>query len=247
LDTSLTRSLLTDAHHAYSTDIQDLLLAALSRTLKEWTGSGNILIHLEGHGREDVIKEVNVSRTVGWFTSLFPFVLGAEETDDPAELIKRTKDNLRRVPGKGLGYELMKYLTFRDPSHELQLNYRLKPELVFNYLGQFDQGTARTEAFYMSDISTGPEVGPQVQKGYKLELNSMVSNGQFSMEIKYNKYQYLQETMQRLAKRFGEHLEQVVQHCCRKEVKEMTPTDYQYNKLSQKQLDVISRKLKKKL
>ncbi|WP_272037598.1 non-ribosomal peptide synthetase [Paenibacillus sp. JJ-100] len=247
LDTGLTRSLLTDAHHAYSTDIQDLLLAALNRTLKEWAGSGNILIQLEGHGREDVVKEVNVSRTVGWFTSLFPFVLGPEETDDLAGLIKRTKDDLRRVPGKGLGYEIMKYLTFHDPSSELQLDYRLKPELVFNYLGQFDLGAARTEAFHMSDISTGSEVGPQVQKGYKLELNSMVTNGQFSMEIKYNKYQYHQETMQRLAKRFREHLEQIVQHCCRKEVKEMTPTDYQYNKLSQKQLDIISRKLKKNL
>ncbi|MGC5773689.1 amino acid adenylation domain-containing protein [Paenibacillus pabuli] len=247
LDTSVTRSLLTDAHHAYSTEIQDLLLAALSHTLKEWAGSGNTLIQLEGHGREDVIKGVNVSRTVGWFTSLFPFVLGQEGTDDLAELIKRTKDELRRVPGKGLGYEIMKYLPSHDSTSELSLNYLLKPELVFNYLGQFDQEAARTAVFQVSDISTGPEVGPQVQKGYKLELNAMVANGQFSMEINYNKYQYHQETIQRLAKRFGEHLEQIVQHCCRKEIKEMTPTDFQYNKLSQKQLDAISRKLKKKL
>jgi amino acid adenylation domain-containing protein/non-ribosomal peptide synthase protein (TIGR01720 family) len=247
LDEDVTRSLLTDVHHAYSTNINDILLSALSRTLQQWAGSAAVLIQLEGHGREDVVKGLDISRTVGWFTSIFPLVLGAEGTTDTANLIKGIKDHLRRVPGKGLGYEIMKYLTAKNPTVNLPLQFQLKPEIVFNYLGQFGQAAAQTDLFRLSDVSTGPEVGPQIEKAHKLEMNGMVLGNQFTMEISYNQRQYRQETIQSLADRYSEHLTEIIRHCSHKETKEITPTDYQYNKLSQKQLDAISRKLKKKL
>ncbi|GIO85790.1 hypothetical protein J25TS5_27220 [Paenibacillus faecis] len=247
LDPDLTRSLLTDAHHAYSTEINDLLLAALSRTLQEWAGAGSVLIQLEGHGREDIVKGLNVSRTAGWFTSIFPFVLGSADTADLAGLIKETKDDLRRVPGKGLGYEIMKYLTVKKSNAELPLEFRTKPEIIFNYLGQFDHDVARTDLFELSGLSTGPEVGARIEKAYKLEFNAMVSGKQFTMTMNYNRHQYHTETVEWLARRYRDHLTEIIRHCCRKEAKEVTPTDYQYKKLTQKQLDSISQKLKKKL
>ncbi|MNJ38637.1 Gramicidin S synthase 1 [compost metagenome] len=75
----------------------------------------------------------------------------------------------------------------------------------------------------------------------------MVVEDQFTMDIHYNKYQYRPETIQGLANRYQEQLAQIIRHCCTRQVKEITPTDYQYNKLSQKQLDAISQRLKKKL
>ncbi|GIP58449.1 non-ribosomal peptide synthetase [Paenibacillus woosongensis] len=247
LDAELTRSLLTDVHHAYSTEINDILLAALSCTLQEWAGAASVLIQLEGHGREAIVKGLDISRTVGWFTSIFPFVLGAEGTSDLDEVIKQTKDALRRVPGKGLGYEILKYLTASNPDMELPLHFQLKPEIVFNYLGQFGAAGAQTGLFELSDIPAGPEVGAHIVRDHKLELNGMVVGDQFTMDIHYNKYQYRPETIQGLANRYQEHLAQIIRHCCTKQVKEITPTDYQYNKLSQKQLDAISQRLKKKL
>ncbi|GAA0134965.1 hypothetical protein YSY43_18050 [Paenibacillus sp. YSY-4.3] len=246
LDAELTRSLLTDVHHAYSTEINDILLAALSRTLQEWAGAASVLIQLEGHGREAIAKGLDVSRTVGWFTSIFPFVLGAEGTKDLDEVIKRTKDALRRIPGKGLGYEILKYLTASNPDIELPLHFQLKPEIVFNYLGQFGGTAAQTKLFELSDIPAGPEVGAQIMRAHKLELNGMVVGDQFTLDIHYNKYQYRPETIQGLAHLYQEHLTQIIRYCCTKQVKEITPTDYQYNKLSQKQLDAISQRLKKK-
>ncbi|HEY2491660.1 MAG TPA: amino acid adenylation domain-containing protein [Paenibacillus sp.] len=246
LDTDITQKLLTDVHHAYSTEINDILLAALSRTLQEWVGSDPVLIQMEGHGREAVIKEIDVSRTVGWFTSVFPFVLGTEGVNEFSEIIKTTKDNLRRIPGKGLGYDILQYLTVNDSSVNLPLQFQLKPEIVFNYLGQFDKATVQSDLFELSDLSTGPEVGGQIEKVQKLELNGMVLGGKLTMDLVYNQYQYDADTIQRLANRYKDHLIEIIHHCCHKQAKEMTPTDYQYNKLSQKQLDTISKRLKGK-
>ncbi|MNO13082.1 Surfactin synthase subunit 1 [compost metagenome] len=247
LETEMTQSLLTDVHHAYSTEINDILLAALSNMLQEWSGAASVLIQIEGHGREAIVKGVDISRTIGWFTSIFPFVLGADGAKDASEVIKVIKDNLRRIPGKGLGYEVLKYLTVKHPSIELPLQFRLKPELVFNYLGQFDRTGTGNDLFELSDISTGSEVGPKIEKPHKLEINGMVIGDKLEISFNYNKHQYEPETIQRLANRYKEHLSQMIRHCLSKQVKEITPTDYQYNKLTQRQLDTISKRLKKKL
>ncbi|OAB38376.1 non-ribosomal peptide synthetase [Paenibacillus glacialis] len=246
LDTDSTQKLLTDVHHAYSTEINDILLATLNLTLQEWVGSAPVLIQMEGHGREAVIKEIDVSRTVGWFTSVFPFVLGTEGVNDFSEIIKTTKDNLRRIPGKGIGYDILKYLTAKDSSIDLPLHFQLKPEIVFNYLGQFDKAVVQSDLFELSDVSTGPEIGGQIEKVQKLELNGMVIGGELTIDLVYNQSQYDADTIQRLANRYKDHLIDIIHHCCHKQVKEITPTDYQYNKLSQKQLDNISKRLKGK-
>ncbi|MNI83893.1 Gramicidin S synthase 1 [compost metagenome] len=127
------------------------------------------------------------------------------------------------------------------------MQFRLKPELVFNYLGQFDRTGTGNDLFELSDISTGSEVGPKIEKPHKLEINGMVIGDKLEISFNYNKHQYEPETIQRLANRYKEHLSQMIRHCLSKQVKEITPTDYQYNKLTQRQLDTISKRLKKKL
>ena len=72
LDATLTRKLLQVAPAAYRTQVNDLLLAALARVLCDWTREDSVLVQLEGHGREDLFPELDLSRTLGWFSSLFP-------------------------------------------------------------------------------------------------------------------------------------------------------------------------------
>ncbi len=72
LDSEQTRKLLQQAPAAYRTQVNDLLLTALARAVCLWSGQGSALIQLEGHGREDLFDDVDLTRTVGWFTSLFP-------------------------------------------------------------------------------------------------------------------------------------------------------------------------------
>ena len=104
-----TEALLHRAPVAYGTQINDLLLVALGRSLSEWAGTASLLIDLEGHGREDLFEGVDLSRTVGWFTSIYPVRLQAP-AGGTAEWIKSVKEQLRSVPARGIGYGLQRYL-----------------------------------------------------------------------------------------------------------------------------------------
>ncbi|MCP4657640.1 MAG: non-ribosomal peptide synthetase, partial [bacterium] len=103
-----TRALVKEVHDAYRTRINDLLLAALVQAFGEWTGKRILLVSMEGHGREELDEDLDLSRTVGWFTSIFPVLL--ERFDDPGDQIKAVKERLRSIPGGGVGYGLLRYL-----------------------------------------------------------------------------------------------------------------------------------------
>src|SRR5690606_30075110 len=135
MSTDETARLLTEAGKAYNTEINDLLLTALGMAVHAWSGLNRVRLTLEGHGREAIVPGLDVSRTVGWFTSAYPVVLEAGEPEDLAYRIKRTKESLRRVPNKGIGYGILRYLG--DSAHQEALFVR--PEISFNYLGQFDR------------------------------------------------------------------------------------------------------------
>ncbi len=106
-----TRALLQEVPEVYHTQVNDLLLAALARAFAAWTGAGTLLVGLEGHGREEIFPGVDLSRTVGWFTTLFPVALSLPAGGGPREAIRAVKETLRAVPGRGLGYGLLRYGT----------------------------------------------------------------------------------------------------------------------------------------
>ncbi|MCA1681955.1 MAG: condensation domain-containing protein, partial [Actinobacteria bacterium] len=133
LDPEETRALLQDVPGVYRTQVNDVLLAGLGRVLGRWTGREQVLVDLEGHGREDLFDGVDLSRTVGWFTTMFPVVLDIPADGDLGGLLKSVKEQLRAVPGRGLGYGALRYLT---PT--IELGEQAGPQVSFNYLGQFD-------------------------------------------------------------------------------------------------------------
>src|SRR5436190_2803876 len=106
--------------------------------LAPWTGTATLRIDLEGHGREAIFEDVDLSRTVGWFTSIFPVVLDLAAGDDPRSMLLSVKAELRRLPNRGMGYGLLRYLS--EESDVVEKLRSLPPaEISFNYLGQFDQ------------------------------------------------------------------------------------------------------------
>ncbi len=129
-----TRALLGSVNEAYNTQINDLLLSALGVSLAEWTGNSAILIDLEGHGREELFSDVDLSRTVGWFTSLFPVLLQLPSDEQPASVLKSIKEQLRSIPNRGIGYGILRYLC-EDTTVNQQLQTIPTPEISFNYLG----------------------------------------------------------------------------------------------------------------
>ncbi|HSF45288.1 MAG TPA: amino acid adenylation domain-containing protein, partial [Chitinophagaceae bacterium] len=128
-----TRCLLQEVPRVYHTEINDILLCALAATLCKWAGISKVVIGLEGHGREEVAVNIDTSRTVGWFTTLYPLLLEMGKLTEPGEMIKSVKEQLRTLPDKGLAYGVLKYI-----NKEEVLQNKPGWDILFNYLGQLD-------------------------------------------------------------------------------------------------------------
>lgn len=241
-----TEKLLREANQAYHTEINDLLISALGVTLGVFTSGKNIAVCMEGHGREDIIKDIDISRTIGWFTAVYPFIINTENAENLAYYIKNTKDALHRVPNKGISYGVLRYIKKETNLVEESLEFNLQPEISLNYLGQFGNDI-NNEMFELSDISTGSEIGPDFERQYSIDIIGMVVEDRLVIEFIYNNKQFKQETINRLAGGYKKNLLKVITHCCEKGSSENTPTDFMYNKLSLKQFDDITTALKKKI
>jgi hypothetical protein len=110
LTTAQTQIFLTKANKAYRTQPQELLLAALTKTLGNITQKSNLQIMMEGHGREELSSDLDITRTLGWFTTLYPLSLELPDINLESEIIKTVKEKLRAVPKRGFGYGLLRYL-----------------------------------------------------------------------------------------------------------------------------------------
>ncbi|OAJ73791.1 gramicidin biosynthesis protein [Brevibacillus sp. SKDU10] len=227
-----TTHLLKEVHHAYNTEINDILLTALALTMREWTGDNRALIHVEGHGREPISENIDISRTVGWFTSLYPVLLETKDTDI-AYHIKYTKEYLRKVPNKGIGYGILRYLTSADIENVSHL--KVKPQIMFNYLGQFDQDIS-TDAFTISPFSTGPTLSRRVQRQYNFEIVGIIQDGALRLHFEYNQNMYDFSTVQNMIDVYKKHLLDIINHCLNKKEKEITPSDVGNNTLSIEEL-----------
>ncbi|MCP5054954.1 MAG: amino acid adenylation domain-containing protein, partial [bacterium] len=215
-----TETLLKNVNHAYNTEINDTLLTALGRAVSRWTGKNKVLINLEGHGRETLFDNVDITRTVGWFTSLFPVILTMN--DNLSLDIRQTKENLRNIPNKGIGYGILEYLT---PKKGMILSGGLNPEISFNYLGQFDRGIGKG-LFSLSGFSSGHSVSPDSEMTDKLTINGMLMDGILSLDFTYSKTLYHKETILQLAGSYKENLLAIIEHCRDKKETTLTPGDY---------------------
>ncbi|WP_278286427.1 MULTISPECIES: non-ribosomal peptide synthetase [Clostridium] len=223
-----TETLLKNVNKAYNTEINDILLTALGLAISKWTGSENTLVNLEGHGREEIIKNVDITRTVGWFTSQYPVVLNSNSNDLEAT-IKNIKDSLRRVPDKGIGYGIIKYLS-KD-----KMEFRLKPEISFNYLGQFDEDI-NNDIFNMSPLSSGNSIGLNNKGLYSLDFSGILIDKKLNIDIRYNDKEYKDETIKKLIQEYRNNLITIIEHCMNKDKSEKTAADVTKENITLQQL-----------
>jgi len=237
LDSTLTRQLLQDTAAAYRTQINDLLLAALARVVCRWTGQGSTLIQLEGHGREELSEPLDLTRTLGWFTSMFPVKL--TPADAIADSIKQIKEQLRAVPDRGIGFGLLRYLG--DEPTRQALSQQAVPRITFNYLGQFDGSFDAEDAglFVPATEAKGAEHSPLASLGNWLSLNGQVYGGELSLGWTFSEQMFSEPVIQRLADEYARELEQLIEHCCQPQHRGLTPSDFPLANLSQQQLDAL--------
>ncbi|CAI8749348.1 Non-ribosomal peptide synthetase [Pseudomonas sp. IT-347P] len=234
LSQALTHKLLKVAPAAYRTQINDLLLTALARVLCDWSEQPSVLIQLEGHGREDLFDDIDLSRTVGWFSSLFPVRLTPEAT--PGASLCAIKEQLRGVPGKGIGFGVLRYL-----SRSAELQGLPQPRVTFNYLGQFD-GAFNADAgalFVPSGESTGANQDAAAPLGNWLSVDGQVYGGELELTWTFGTGMYRAETVEALAEAYRRELERLIEHCCDSGEAAVTPSDFSLATLTQAQLSAL--------
>ncbi|HYO56996.1 non-ribosomal peptide synthetase, partial [Archangium sp.] len=208
LEEEETRLLLQEVPSAYRARIDDVLLAALMQALAPWMGQSRLLVDLEGHGREDLFDDVDLSRTVGWFTSLYPALLEIPETASPGDAVRAVREGLARVPGRGLGHGLLRYL--REDEAARRLRSLPAAEVSFNYLGQFDTGSRAEGPFALVRESAGPTIGARERRPHVLEVGGFVLSGRLDLYISYSEALHSRDTIQALATRFREALRRII-------------------------------------
>ncbi|WP_343596219.1 amino acid adenylation domain-containing protein [Pseudomonas sp.] len=235
LPADTTQSLLQQAPAAYRTQVNDLLLTALARVLCRWTGQGSALVQLEGHGREDLFDGVDLSRTLGWFTSLFPVAL--TPTDDLAGSLKAIKEQLRGVPERGIGHGVLRYLG--SPAQQAALQALPAARVTFNYLGQFDQGFGEDRLFAPAMESVGATQAADAPLGNWLSVNGQVLGGELELGFTFSQAMFDEPVIARLADDYASELVALVEHCLDSQAGGATPADFPLAGLTQAQLDAL--------
>ncbi|WP_248920520.1 non-ribosomal peptide synthetase [Pseudomonas entomophila] len=235
LAADVTADLLQRAAAAYRTQVNDLLLTALACVLCRWTGQASVSLQLEGHGREDLGDGLDLSRTLGWFTSLFPVRLSAAA--DPAVAIKQVKEQLRAVPGRGLGFAALKYLG--DSADRERLQARQTPRITFNYLGQVDGTFAEDALLRPAPEDKGAERDPAAALGNWLTVSGQVYQGVLALEWTFSTRMFDPSEIQGLADAYAEALARLVSHCLDTREGALTPSDVPLAGLDQAALDAL--------
>jgi amino acid adenylation domain-containing protein/non-ribosomal peptide synthase protein (TIGR01720 family)/FkbM family methyltransferase len=231
-----TQALLQKVPRAFNTQINEVLLTAVARAWASWTGERSIVIAMEGHGREDVLKDVDLSRTVGWFTTLFPVYLHLPNPSDASDCLKSIKEQLRQVPNHGFGYGVLKYLCC---DHKITERLRSLPaaQISFNYLGQFDQVLPADAPFSSARESSGPNSSQQASRTHILEISGSVHGGRLQVEWIYSENLHRKITIAQLAESFVSTLREIIAQSTLPQTIGRTPSDFPLAHLDQDKLD----------
>jgi natural product biosynthesis luciferase-like monooxygenase protein/amino acid adenylation domain-containing protein/non-ribosomal peptide synthase protein (TIGR01720 family) len=211
LDQETTRLLLTKSNQAHHTEINDLLLSSFGLVLAKLTNSNISYITLEGHGREELTIQnsetdlspqfVDITRTVGWFTSMYPVKLEVD-SHSLSNTIIQIKEDLRKIPNKGIGYGAIYGYT-----------KLLLPRVSFNYLGQFDQSLAAGHVdnnyWNITGEPSGVSISAENQDINIINVNGAVVNGELNFRIAS---QLSQSDLDKFCQNFKTQLEAIVEY-----------------------------------
>ncbi|HEV2736635.1 MAG TPA: condensation domain-containing protein, partial [Longimicrobiaceae bacterium] len=233
-----TGALLREVPQAYRTRIDEVLLTALAAALGRWTGERRVRIDLEGHGREEeAVGGADLSRTVGWFTSVYPVVLELPETREAGAALKAVKEQLRAVPNHGIGYGLLRYVGGSEAAAEL--GRAADPEVAFNYLGQFDQSVSEESFFAFAEESAGASADGRSPRQHLLEVSGSVRGRRLELLVGYAEGVHRRETVERLAEGLAGELRELIAHCSGAGAGGYTPSDFPLARLEQAELDAL--------
>lgn len=216
LNRTETEALLSQCHRAYQTRINDLLLSALLLAWQRWQGHASLRLRMESHGREPLFERADLSHTVGWFTALFPLTLH-HKVDDPGiavdlgKLIEDVKAQIRAVPENGIGYGILRYLAADRDIVAAEQDSR--DDIVFNYLGQFDQQLGSKAVFTAATEFTGSDISGLRRRSAALGLTGSIIDSCLNVSMDYSRRQFDRAPLEALLREYIGALREIIRHC----------------------------------
>lgn len=240
-DENTSNQLLYEISPVYKTSVNDILITALCKTLAWYSGTDYSSIDIEGHGREDIAGLPDVSRTAGWFTAIYPFAVRLDSNTDIGNTIIQIKEALRNVPGKGIGFGLLKYLC-SDRQAE-RLREFPSSDVLYNYLGVFASGSFSSSEFSICNELNGPDRSGKAQRTHLIEINCGISDKCLNMEWSYSKNQLRKETVDYLINKYRDTISEIVNHCRSSEAGAFSHSDFSEFGWSPDEIDNIISKV----
>ncbi|MDW3194583.1 MAG: amino acid adenylation domain-containing protein [Cytophagales bacterium] len=238
LDQKQTAELLTNVHQSFGTQINDLLLAALLLSVERQYGNKTIQVDLENHGRKE-IPNVDFSRTVGWFTVIYPVILGKVD-GDLSHLIKSVKEGLRNIPNDGFDYPLTKH--FVSDFRAIEENSQSGSQVLFNYLGQFDSDTENRSYSIIREEKRKNASNTEVLSDYDWDISGSVISGKLGMTLAYSSEQYSEASITAFVNSYKEKLEEIIAYCGTYDKQELTQSDLTYKGISNTEFQNLQRR-----
>ena len=231
LDREYTKALLQNSNRAYNTQINDLLLTALVKTFARHTNKTYLLIDLESQGRI-TDTELTISRTVGWFTNIYPVLLDLNNSAEISKNIVTVKEQLRQAQKHSFEYGIIRYLQNNRLLKELP-----RASISFNYLGQFDN--LQSDLFQLAHESTGLTTAAENKMSHAIAINSSIIDSQLQMQWSYDRLLYQKETIANLTSSYLNYLQTIIVYC-QTNTGSYTPSDFTLTKLEQNTIESIS-------
>ncbi|MEA1671916.1 non-ribosomal peptide synthetase [Nitrospirillum sp. BR 11163] len=233
LDASRTRALLTTAPAAYRTRIDVLLLAALAEAARRTWKRPAVTAHLEGHGREPLFPNLDLERTVGWFTCVHPVRLEADGGWD--RTVRQVKEAVRAAPNGGIGFGLLRHLADDGATRDA---LAAPVSLSFNYLGQFD-GVTRDGPWRAAPEDCGAGTDPDAPLGALLSVDGQIMDGTLALHVRHSAALFREDTVAAFVAAYEDALTGVIDHCLATGAGQVTPSDFPLVGLTQAQLDTL--------
>jgi amino acid adenylation domain-containing protein/non-ribosomal peptide synthase protein (TIGR01720 family) len=212
LSSAETQKLLTRVPRSYDVQITDVMLTAMVQSFARWTGKRRLLVDIAHHGRIGLFEDIDLSRTVGWFSTFHPIVLDLGSIADPVAELQAVKRQIERVPQQGLTYSLLRYLC-SDAEIAAQLGEIPRPQVLMTYTGKFYKSLPETGVLRLIGSSVGPIHHCQGTRMYELVFNQLVTDEQLGLGLTYSNELHQRVTVERLADGYMDALRTFIARC----------------------------------
>jgi bacitracin synthase 3 len=202
LPTETTKKLLYSYNHIFSTESNDLLLTVVSKAIQEVTGKNAVAYNMESHGRESINQDIEVDRTVGWFTNIYPVIIEGLGSDIGQDILT-VKETLRHIPQKGIGYGVLAYI-----SNELK---NISSEFTYNYLGEMDE-EVKDDIFKIIKYGSNVDVAEENNSLLSLDINIMIVEKQLLIHLTYNNALYTADMIDLMKEKILFNIERIIDY-----------------------------------